>query len=49
VNVQDEYYASGPGWISVYSPVTNRTYDMYCTGGSPHACTGGNNAAVYFP
>lgn len=47
-NVRAEYYRSGPGWISVYSPVTNRTYDMYCTGGSPHACTGGNNAAVYF-
>jgi hypothetical protein len=48
-NVQAEYYNSGPGWISVYSPVTNRTYDMYCTADSPHACTGGNNAAVYFP
>jgi Glucodextranase, domain B len=48
-NVQAEYYRSGAGWISVYSPVTNRTYAMYCTGGSPHACTGGNNAAVYFP
>jgi Glucodextranase, domain B len=48
-NVQEEYYSSGPGWISVYSPVTNRTYDMYCTASSPHTCTGGNNAAVYFP
>jgi Glucodextranase, domain B len=48
-NVQAEYYSSGPGWIRVYSPVTNRTYDMYCTAGSPHTCTGGNNAAVYFP
>jgi hypothetical protein len=48
-NVQAEYYASGPGWISVYSPVTGRRYDMYCTGSSPHVCTGGNNAAVYFP
>jgi hypothetical protein len=48
-NVQAEYYRDGPGWISVYSPVTNRTYDMYCTASSPHACTGGNNAAVYFP
>ncbi len=47
-NVQAEYYRNGAGWISVYSPVTDRTYNMYCTGGSPHACTGGNNAAVYF-
>jgi hypothetical protein len=48
-NVQAEYYTSGAGWISVYSPVTNRSYNMYCTGTSPHVCTGGNNAAVYFP
>jgi Glucodextranase, domain B len=48
-NVQAEYYRSGAGWISVYSPVTDRTYDMYCTPVSPHTCTGGNNAAVYFP
>jgi Glucodextranase, domain B len=48
-NVQAEYYNSGPGWIRVYSPTTNQTYDMYCTAGSPHTCTGGNNAAVYFP
>jgi hypothetical protein len=48
-NVQAEYYRSGAGWISVYSPVTNRTYNIYCTSGSPHVCTGGNSAAVYFP
>jgi hypothetical protein len=48
-NVRSEYLASGPGWISVYSPTTGRTYDMFCTGSSPHVCTGGNNAAVYFP
>lgn len=48
-NVRAEYADSGPGWISVYSPVTDRTYNMFCTGGSPHVCTGGNNAAVFFP
>lgn len=48
-NVQAEYNRSGPGWIDVYSPVTGRTYRMYCTSGSPHVCTGGNDAAVYFP
>jgi hypothetical protein len=48
-NVRAEYYRSGAGWISVYSPVTDRTYNMYCTSSSPHVCTGGNNAAVYFP
>jgi hypothetical protein len=48
-NVRAEYSGNGPGWISVYSPVTDRTYNMFCTGSSPHVCTGGNNAAVYFP
>jgi len=48
-NVRAEYYRSGGGTISVYSPTTGRSYTMYCSDGSPHACTGGNNAAVYFP
>jgi hypothetical protein len=48
-NVQAKYYRVGAGWITVYSPVTGRNYDMYCTGGSPVVCTGGNDAAVYFP
>ena len=49
LNVRAEYVRVGLGWINVYSPTTGRTYDMYCTGSSPHVCTGGNNAAVYFP
>jgi Glucodextranase, domain B len=48
-NVRAEYSGNGPGWLSVYSPATGRTYNMFCTGSSPHVCTGGNNAAVYFP
>lgn len=49
-NVRDEYFASGQSsQISVYSPTTGTTYTMSCTGGSPHICTGGNNASVYFP
>jgi len=48
-NVRAEYNRSGAGWINVYSPATGRTYDMFCTSSSPHVCTGGNNAAVYFP
>jgi hypothetical protein len=48
-NVRAEYYRRGAGWIVVHSPVTGRTYNMFCTGSSPHVCTGGNNAAVYFP
>jgi hypothetical protein len=48
-NVRAEYFRAGPGWIVVRSPVTGRTYNMFCTSSSPHVCTGGNNAAVYFP
>jgi hypothetical protein len=51
-NVERAYYAeigNGSGTIVAYSPTTGETYSMYCTAGSPHACTGGNDAAVYFP
>lgn len=51
-NVADAYYAeigSGSGTVIAYSPTTGQTYSMYCTAGSPHECTGGNDAAVYFP
>ena len=48
-NVRDAYEGTGSGTVEVYSPAIDRTYTMSCTGGSPHTCTGGNNAAVYFP
>lgn len=51
-NVEEAYYAeigSGSGTVIAYSPTTGTTYSMYCTAGSPHECTGGNDAAVYFP
>lgn len=48
-NVAATYYDNPSSTIEVYSPVTDRTYIMSCTGGSPHVCTGGNNATVYFP
>lgn len=51
-NVEDAYYAeigSGAGTVYAYSPTTGETYSMYCTAGSPHECTGGNDAEVYFP
>lgn len=50
-NVKEAYFAeigSGSGSIEAYSPAREQTYVMYCTG-SPHECTGGDNAAVYFP
>lgn len=37
----------GPAVISVFSPVTGRTYTMSCSGVNPVICTGGNNAVVY--
>lgn len=49
--VRDAFYANGgaAGSFDAFSPVTGRTYTMTCTGGSPHVCTGGNNASVTFP
>jgi len=51
-NVQANYYSeigSGSGSVYSHSPTTGQYYTMYCTAGSPHVCTGGNNASVYFP
>lgn len=51
-NVRSAYFeelGSGSGTVIAYSPVTNTTYELYCTAGSPHVCTGGNDASVYFP
>jgi hypothetical protein len=51
-NVEADYYneiGSGSGTIYSYSPTTGRYYTMYCSAGTPHVCTGGNDASVYFP
>lgn len=48
-NVRQKYDQEGPGTYAVYSPVTEKTYTMTCSGGAPVACTGGNDASVYFP
>ena len=50
-NVKNAYETANgtPGRLDVYSPATGKTYSMSCSGGSPTVCTGGNNAAVYFP
>jgi hypothetical protein len=49
-NVERAYGQSGGGAtdVSAQSPATGATYTMHCTGSSPHACTGGNGASVYF-
>jgi hypothetical protein len=41
--------SGGASSVRAHSPVTGLTYTMTCTGDSPHVCTGGNNASVYFP
>jgi hypothetical protein len=51
-NVEQAYFeeiGSGSGTVYAYSPSTGRSYSMYCSAGSPHSCTGGDDAAVYFP
>lgn len=45
----EEEIGSGSGVVYAYSPVTEKLYEMDCTAGTPHVCTGGNNASVYFP
>jgi serine/threonine protein kinase len=48
-NTQSAYAeANGAKDISVYSPVTGKTYAMACKGTGLITCTGGNSAAVYF-
>jgi hypothetical protein len=48
-NVRQKYDQEGPGTYEVYSPVTEKTYAMTCSSGTPVVCRGGNNASVYFP
>jgi hypothetical protein len=52
VNVRaayEEEVGVGSGIVYAYSPVTEKLYEMQCTAGAPHVCTGGNDASVYFP
>ena len=49
-NVLKAYRRSGgSSTVQAQSPVTGLTYTMSCTTDTPHVCTGGNNAEVYFP
>jgi phage tail tape-measure protein len=49
-NVVQAYYESGGGSTTViaYSPVTDRSYSMYCQAGAQIVCAGANNASVFF-
>ena len=45
--VRDEYESTnGASVIEVFSPVTQRSYTMSCSGGVPTVCRGGNGAVV---
>lgn len=51
-NVRLEYedeIGVGSGSITAYSPANNEVYEMFCTAGSPHECSGAIDATVYFP
>lgn len=48
-NVVKAYRSSGgAGEVDAYSPVTNKTYHMACSGTSTTTCTGGHDASVAF-
>jgi hypothetical protein len=50
--VRNAYFrdiGSGGGTVSAYSSARSQYFDMSCTGGSPHSCTGGQGAEVRFP
>jgi type II secretory pathway pseudopilin PulG len=52
-NVRDAYFDSAAGngdaTVRAFSLSTRRTHSMRCSGGTPHVCTGANNATVSFP
>lgn len=51
-NVRFAYEAevgSGSGTVEAFSPARGIYYSMYCSGGSPVECTGGDEAWVSFP
>ncbi|MBA3864978.1 MAG: hypothetical protein H0X42_01310 [Solirubrobacterales bacterium] len=39
----------GSGSLQAYSPANETVYNMFCTAGSPHECSGAITATVYFP
>lgn len=51
LSVQQAYLAAGvqgsTATVRAHSPVTNKWYDMACSGAEPAKCTGGNDAVVY--
>jgi len=49
LNVKEAYFAGGQsGSVDAYSPALDRSISMSCSSGSPHVCTGGDDAEVQF-
>jgi hypothetical protein len=52
INVRAEYESyvgSGSGYVEAWSEANSKFYDMYCTEGSEHECSGAISATVYWP
>jgi hypothetical protein len=52
LNVRAEYEAfigSGSGTVEAWSEANEEMYDMYCTVGTYHECSGAISATVYWP
>lgn len=49
LNVKEAYFDGGQsGSLDAYSPALDRSISMSCSSGSPHVCTGGDDAEVQF-
>ena len=52
INTRAEYEAyvgSGSGSVEAWSEANSQYYDMYCTEGARHECSGAISATVYWP
>jgi len=48
--VREAFYSGGQrSNVTAHSDATGLSYEMSCTAGSPHVCTGGRGAEVRFP
>jgi len=45
----ESYVGSGSGYVEAWSEANSKFYDMYCTEGSEHECSGAISATVYWP
>lgn len=45
----ESYVGSGSGYVEAYSDANSEWYEMYCSEGSEHECSGAISATVYWP